>query len=123
MNFRENTSLQFPLLIRNQLNSLSLEDKMDDIEDAILLLWLFRKRRKSRRLIEKKKQRKFWVRSIFRERKLKGEFHTLIQDLKLFDTEYFFKQFRMTPTNLEELLSWVAPKIEKSSVRHELIGP
>ena len=66
---------------------------MDDIEDTILLLWLFRKRRKSRRLIEKKKQRKFWVRPIFRERKLKREFHTLIQDLKLFDSEYFFKQF------------------------------
>ena len=111
MNFRENTSLQFTLLIRSQLNSLPLEDKMDDIEDAILLLWLFRKRRKSRRLIEKKKQRQFWVRSILRERKLKGEFHTLIQDLKLFETEYFFKQFRMTPTKLEELLSWVALKI------------
>ena len=123
MNFRENTSLQFALLIRSQLNSLPLEDKMDDIEDAILLLWLFRKRRKSRRLIEKKKQRKFWVRPIFRERKLKGEFHTLIQDLKLFDSEYFFKQFRMTPTKLEELLSWVALKIKKSSVRRELIGP
>ena len=122
INFRENISLQFTLLIHNQLNCLSLEDKMDDIEDTILL-WLFRKRRKSRRLIEKKKQRKFWVRSIFREGKLKGEFHTLIQDLKLFDTEYFFKQFQMTPTKLEELLSWVALKIEKSSVMHELIGP
>ena len=96
---------------------------MDDIEDTILLLWLFRKRRKSRRLIEKKKQRKFWVRPIFRERKLKGEFHIFIQDLKLFDSEYFFKQFRMTPTKLEELLSWVAPKIEKSSVRRKPIGP
>ena len=29
----------------------------------------------------------------------------------------------MTPTKLEELLSWVAPKIEKSSVRREPIGP
>ena len=96
---------------------------MDDIEYTILLLWLFRKRRKSYRLIEKKKQRKFWVRPIFKERKLKGEFLTLIQDLKLFDSEYFFKQFRMTPTKLEELLSWVAPKIEKSSVRREPIGP
>ena len=96
---------------------------MDDIEDTILLLWLFRKRRKSRRLIEKKKQRKFWVRPIFRERKLKGEFHIFIQDLKLFDSEYFFKQFRMTPTKLEELLSCVAPKIEKSSVRRKPIGP
>ena len=96
---------------------------MNDIEDTILLLSLFRKRRKSRRLIEKKKQRKFWVRPIFRERKLKGEFHTLIQDLKLCYSEYFFKQLRMTPTNLEELLSWVAPTIEKSSVRRKPIGP
>ena len=73
--------------------------------------------------MEKKKQIKFWVRPIFRERKLKGEFHTLIQDLKLFDSEYFFKQFQMTPTKLEELLSWVPRKIEKSSVRCEPIGP
>ena len=29
----------------------------------------------------------------------------------------------MTPTKLEELLSWVASKIETSSVRRELIGP
>ena len=51
---------------------------MDDITDTILLLWLFRKRRKSFRLMEKKKQSKFWIRPIFRVRKLKGEFHTLI---------------------------------------------
>ena len=55
---------------------------------------------------------------------MKVEFHTLIQDLKLFDLfECFFKQFSMTPTKLEELLSWVALKIEKSSVRREPIGP
>ena len=52
-----------------------------------------------------------------------GEFHTLIQELKLFDSEYFVKQFRMMPTKLEELLSWVAPKIVKSSVKREPIGP
>ena len=114
INFREKNS---------QLNSLSLEDKMDDIEDTILLLWLSRKRRKSLRLMEKKKQRKFWDKSIFRVRKLKGELHALIQDLKLFDSGYFFKQFQMTPIKLEELLSWVAPRIEKSSVRREPIAP
>ena len=96
---------------------------MDDIEDTIFLLWLFNKRRKSCRLMEKKKQNKFWVRSIFKERELKGEFHALIQDLKLFDSEYFLKQFRMTSTKLEELLSWIAPKTEKSSVRREPIDP
>ena len=119
INFREKNS---------QLNSLSLEDKMDDIEDTILLLCLSRKRRKSRCLMEKKKKRKFWVKSIFRVRKLKGEFHTLmefhtLQDLKLFDSGYFFKQFQMTPIKLEELLSWVAPRIEKSSVRRQPIAP
>ena len=54
---------------------------------------------------------------------MKGKFNTLIQDLKLFDSEHLFKQFRMTSTKLEELLSWVALKIEKSSVRRELIAP
>ena len=53
----------------------------------------------------KKKQRIFWVRPIFRVRKLKGEFHTLILEMKIFDSGCFFKQFRMTPTKLEELLS------------------
>ena len=49
-------------------------------------------------------QRKFWVKPIFRQIKLKGteeRFHTLIQNLKLFDSEYFFQQFRMTPMKLE----------------------
>ena len=71
----------------------------------------------SRPLLEKKNQRKLWVRPTSRETKLKGEFHRLIQDLQSFDSEYSLKQFQMTPTKLEELWSLVAPKIENSSVR------
>ena len=67
--------------------------------------------------------RTWWVRSIFKERKLKGEFHALIQDLKLFGSEYFLKQFRMTSSKLEELLSWIAPKTEMLSVRRKPIDP
>ena len=52
---------------------------------------------------EKKNQTKLRVGPIFRETKLKGEFHRLIQDWQSFDSEYFLKQFRMTPTKLEEL--------------------
>ena len=40
--------------------------------------------------MEKKMQRKFWVKPILRQIKLKGteeRFHTLIQNLKLFDSE------------------------------------
>ena len=63
------------------------------------------------------------MRQIFEERKKKGEFHTLIDDMKLFDHEYFYKQFRMPPQKLEELLSWIGPLITKDSLRREAIGP
>ena len=43
--------------------------------------------------------------------------------MKLFDHEMFFKQFRMPPTNLEELLQWVAPRIVKSNLKRESISP
>ena len=85
----------------------------------VLLLFLRR-----RLLFRKKKEKKrFLVGKIFIERKQKGEFYTLVEDLKLFDIEYFFKQFRMTPRKLEELLGWVAPRILKSNVKREAISP
>ena len=60
-----------------------------------------------------KNKKRFWVRKVYAERLLKGEFHLLIQDLRLHDQEYFFKYFRMSPTSYEELLSFVAPIIVK----------
>ena len=54
---------------------------------------------------------------------MKGEFFALIQDLKLFVSEYFLKQFRMTSSKLEELLSWIIRKSEKASIRRKPIDP
>nr|XP_047141117.1 uncharacterized protein LOC124816125 [Hydra vulgaris] len=62
---------------------------------------------------KEKKEKRFWVRKIYTERLQKGEFHLLVQDLRLHDQEYFFKYFRMSPTTYEELLSFVAPIIVK----------
>ena len=62
-----------------------------------------------------------WVRKLFRERKTKGAFSLFIKDMQLFDHEYFFKFFRMTPTKYEHLLSLIAPAITKSSLRRETI--
>ena len=42
--------------------------------------------------------------------------------MQLFDHEYFFKFFRMTPTKYEHFLSLIAPAITKSSLRCETIG-
>ena len=57
-----------------------------DRREALLLV-LARHRVKRRQKLPDRKKR-FWVRQIFEERKKKGEFHTLIGDMKLFDHEY-----------------------------------
>ena len=88
-----------------------------------LLLVLARHRIKKRKEALEKKKRRFWVRRIFEERKTEGVFHTVVADMKLFDHDYFQKQFRMSPTKLEELLRWVAPRIIKKSEKREPIAP
>ena len=65
--------------------------------------------------VKKRKRRKYWVRKVYKERLEKGEFHILVRDLRLHDHEYFFSCFRMSPSTFEELLSFVAPIIEKES--------
>ena len=49
-------------------------------------------------------KKRLWVRKIYAECLQKGEFHLLVQDLRLHEQEYFFKYFRMSPTTYEELL-------------------
>ena len=61
-------------------------------------------------LLLAQRKRKMWVRKLFTERRTKGEFSILVQDLILFDHFYFFRMFRMNPSRFEELLSWVAQK-------------
>ena len=70
-----------------------------------------------------KYKKRFWMRQIFLEREKKGAFNLLIKDMALFDHEYFFKFFRMTPTKYEELLKLVAPQLTRSSLRRKAIGP
>ena len=94
---------------------------MTVLNNRRVLLLILRRRLLFRK--KKEKKRRFLVGKIFTERKQKGEFYTLVEDLKLFDIEYFFKQFRMTPRKLEELLGWVAPRILKSNVKREAISP
>ena len=64
-----------------------------------------------------KKKRKYWVRKIYAERQTKGEYHLLVQDLKLHDENYFFCCFHMLPENSEILLSWIGPKIKKATTK------
>ena len=89
----------------------------------LLAMHRIKRKRQEKLLLTEKKKRRFWVRRIFEERQTKGEFHTVVAYLKLFDHEYFQKQFRMSPTKLEELLGWIVPRITKSSEKRQPIGP
>lgn len=86
-----------------------------------LLRLLLLRRRQKRRMKYKKR---FWIRRIYAERQQKGEFHLLVKELSIYDHEYFFQCFRMSPTLLEELLSWIGPQLRKKTTRmRESIGP
>ena len=72
-------------------------------------------RRNKRKFIKRINKKKMWIRPLFLERKSKGLYNILIKELWLGDHMYFFKYFRMSPTRFEQLLTWVAPFIEKSN--------
>eukprot|EP00794_Sanderia_malayensis_P014938 gene14938-16478_t len=81
---------------------------------AKLLLIVALLRRKRKLLWKKQYRRKrIWVREIFQERESKGQFHTLLQELRLHDREYYFRYMRMSPERFEHLLHLVAPFIKK----------
>ena len=66
-----------------------------------------------------KYKKRFWIRRIYQERILKGEFHLLIKEMIVFDHEYFFRCFRMVPKTFEKLLSWVSPTYRKKQQKCE----
>ena len=90
------------------------------LQQQIVLLNLI-KRRQYR--VKNKRKKRYWIRKIFQEREEKSLFTTLVKDLQLFDREYFFKNFRMDTRTFEDLLSCVAPIIQKSSLRRSTATP
>ena len=71
-----------------------------------------------------KYKNRFWVRKIYSKRKQKGEFKTLVKDLPLHDGFFFFNYFRVSHTIFEELLTWIAPYIQKQETKmREPISP
>ena len=63
------------------------------------------------------KRKRFWMRRIYLERQQKGEFHLVVREMMLFDHEYFFKCFWITPSTYEQPLGWLAPLISKESTK------
>ena len=79
--------------------------KMDEELYLLLNLALYLRRRRRRR-----HRRSVWVRSIFRRRRQQGEFHNLLQVMRLSDSESHFRYLRMTKERFDILLSKVLGK-------------
>jgi hypothetical protein len=71
---------------------------MDSVEEAVLLALIIRRR------LRKRKPRKHCVNPLLSTRLHKGLFHTLYDDLRQ-DDEQFFNCFRMSTKSFDELLS------------------
>jgi hypothetical protein len=84
----------------------------------LLLLILLR-----RRLRREKYKKSFWVRAIYKERKIRGEYYTLVREAMLFDSDFFFRMSRMLPSQYEELLGFIRPKILRVNARREATSP
>ncbi|CAH3176401.1 unnamed protein product, partial [Porites evermanni] len=75
----------------------------------LLILSILRRRRA--RTIPRR--HRFWVRQIYQKREELGAYHTLVQELRLHDREFFFRFTRMSPERFEYLLTLVGPFIAK----------
>ena len=65
----------------------------DELEEMLMQLIILRKRRVRKRSLPKRtrKASRFWVRNIFQQRKDLSEYHRLVDELRRFDREYFFR--------------------------------
>ena len=85
-------------------------NKMADTEEELLLLLLVYRRCWPLR-------RRTWVHEIIRKRQELGEFHRLVQELRL-DQQIFLQYFRMTPETFDNLLHVVGPHIHKQTTNY-----
>ena len=60
---------------------------------------------------------------MFQEREEKNLFTMLVENLQLFDREYFFKNFRVDRRTFEDLLSWIDPIVKKSFLQRSNATP
>ena len=79
-----------------------MDDSNEDLRLALLLVCVHSRRRRRRRLSS---QKSTWVRPIFERRRNQGDYHQLLQEMRLGDTESHFRFLRMSKERFDMLLS------------------
>jgi hypothetical protein len=87
----------------------------------ILLSLLLRRLQRRRRI--RMRKRRMWVRKIFQSRSTKGEYHSLVAEMRLGDHESFYRYFHMTPQSFLHLLGLVGPSITRQDTCLCLVIP
>lgn len=90
---------------RNILNMLILHNEIELQEEQAF-------RRVERR------QRRFWVRDLLRERETQGDAANLIEEMRLGDHEMYFNYMRMTPQAFDDLLHLVGNAIDRQQTNY-----
>ena len=100
------SATQHVMLVQSALRSLKMSTPNDETR-LLLVIALYLRRRRRRR-----GQRSVWVRPILRRRRRQqGEFHNLLLEMRLTDSESHFQYLRMTKERFDSLLSKVGGKI------------
>ena len=93
-----------------------MEERKIAVLVLLYLLW--------RHHCNKRRLRRFWVRGIFQRRIQQGEYHNLLQEMRLNDPESHFRYLRMSRATLDELLVKVRPFLRhrkyQSALRPEI---
>ena len=82
----------------------------EEFEDLLFLLALYRKYKK-----RKGQRRRYWVRPIFSKRKDRGSFGSLVQEMRVTDTQSHFRYFRMSKERFDIILH----KVRRSSCKRD----
>ena len=80
-------------------SKLDISSESDDDVEELLLLCLRKRKLKRRRSV--------WVRPIFSRRRQQGEYHNLLQEMRLSDPDSHFRNLRMSRERFDCLLSLV----------------
>ena len=106
-----------------QLDSKRRQELVALLRLRLQLLKLQHLKLETARRTTKKLFRRFSQRPINRERKTRGEFHRVVEELRNSDPERHVEYFRMSREHFDEILMKIRPKISHRSTHRVPIGP
>ena len=104
-------------------NSCFIDNIMEEEHRRRLIILIILRRRLQRKIERSKNKKRYKINDVLKERRLKGEFYLLVNQVRYFYPEQFFQMFRMYPSKFESLLGLVAPLLLRDPTKADIIPP